>query len=157
MASEGNFRSCALSTSLSRRQAASSNEYSVCRWRWTKSACDMESMLRFPPRLGKPRGRQFPLVPIWQRPGRERLILEARQLSLHENPRRSQKLVLRPIRRGSARSEMPVRTLPQIPSDVMMLVWLKPGGKTKTSPLRRQCGTNPQIAMTAVREKYDQN
>src|ERR1700733_1070248 len=41
MASEANFSSCALSISRSRRHAPSSNEYSVCRCKWTKSACDM--------------------------------------------------------------------------------------------------------------------
>src|SRR5580692_5924263 len=41
MARAGNLSSWARSMSRSSRQAPSSREYSVCRWRWTKSACDM--------------------------------------------------------------------------------------------------------------------
>src|ERR1035438_7035352 len=47
MASAGNFSSCARSINLSRRHAPSSSEYSVCKCKWTKSACDMADNLPF--------------------------------------------------------------------------------------------------------------
>src|SRR5258707_8311166 len=47
MASAGNFIAWALSMSRSKRQAPSSREYSVCRCKWTKSACAMVGVYRW--------------------------------------------------------------------------------------------------------------
>ena len=49
-----NFNACARSINLSSRQAPSSNEYSVCKCKWTKSACDMATSYRSLPTRGKP-------------------------------------------------------------------------------------------------------
>src|SRR3954470_22791970 len=60
IAMAGNFNSCAFSTSLSSRHAASSSEYSVCRCKWTKSACDIEQYYRPAWNPRKPRHAKLP-------------------------------------------------------------------------------------------------